>query len=81
MRSTVCTQANAHVKMLNSTEKIGLLLTGSTLSFHIVLNAGKAALAGKLEELIGHTLSPGNSIQLRPARFEQADEFLSGESP
>lgn len=81
MRSTVCTQANARVKMLSSTERIGLVLTGSTLSFHIVLKARKAALAGKLEELIGHTLSPGNSIQLRPACFEQADEFLSGESP
>lgn len=59
--------------MLSSTERTGLVLTGSTVNFHIVQKAGKAALAGKLEELIGHPLSPGNSIQLRTACFEQAD--------
>lgn len=81
VRFTVCAQANSHVKMLSSTERIHLVLAGFTVSFHIVQKAGKAALAGKLQELIGHTLSSVNSIQLRIACFEQADEFLSGESP
>lgn len=66
--------------MLSSTKRIGLVLLGSALSFHIVPKVGKAALDDKLEEFIRHTLRSENSIQLRTACFEQADEFLSGES-
>lgn len=49
--------------MLSSTEETDFVLTGFTVSFQMTQKAGKAALASKLEELIGYALSFGNSVQ------------------
>lgn len=51
------------MKTLSSTEKNDFVLTGFTLSSQIMQKAGKAALAGEWEALIGYILSSGNSIQ------------------